>query len=590
MSQTPQPKAVSNYRRLLSYALVYWKIFIISIIGMAVAAGTATAFAALMKPMMDGSFVARDEETIKWVPIAVVVIYLIRAVAVFISMYGMNLVGRNVIHELRREMFERVLLLPKSFYDKSTTGDIIAKFTYDVEQVAGAITKAVTVMVRDSLTIVGLVGWMFYLNAMLATMFVLIGPVIAALIAIVSRRFRIISKRIQGSMGDVSRVIDETIKANIVVKIFSGMEYENKQFLQVNDHNRRQNMKMVMASALSNPIFQLIVALALAGIIYVATQDDMLDKKITVGTFVSFMIAMFMLFAPIRQLTTVNEVLQRGIAAADSIFAVIDTDVEKDVGEYTADRVSGMIEFNEVGFQYDKTNKSAVKNVSFKVESGQTIAFVGRSGSGKSTLLNLIPRLYDAAEGSIILDGHDIKDYTLDNLRSQIAYVGQDVVLFNDTIKHNIAYGALHNVTNEKIEKAAASAHASEFIQKMQDGYDSMVGERGVMLSGGQRQRIAIARALLKDAPVLILDEATSALDTESEKFIQASLQELMKNRTTLVIAHRLSTIEKADMIIVMDDGKIVEQGTHRELIQLGGHYAALHKMQFGELEKTQTA
>ena len=584
----PQPDnkvtGTQNYRRLLKHALKYWKVFIISIISMAVVAATATAFAALMKPLMDGSFVDRDPDTIRWIPLALIGIYLVRAIGLFVSMYGMSWVGRTIILEMRNLMFHKLLALPKNFYDKSTTGEIIAKFSFNVEQVANASTSAITVLVRDSLTAIGLLGWMFYLNVTLATIFVVVGPFIAALVVYVSRRFRVISKRIQGSMGDVSRVIEESIKAHLVVKIFGGRDYEMQSFDKVNQHNRRQNLKMTMTSALSTPIIQLIIALALAGIIFVATRKEMLDE-ISVGTFMSFMIAMFMLFAPIRQLTAINAELQRGIAAAESIFELIDLEPEKDTGKYTVERVDGNIDFDHVSFSYPDTEREALQDINLEIRAGQKVAFVGRSGSGKSTLLNLLPRFYDVNSGHIRLDGHDITHYTLDNLRQHIAYVGQDVVLFNDTVEHNIAYGALGTVSRDDVITAARSAHALEFIENMQHGFDSLVGERGVMLSGGQRQRIAIARALLKNAPVLILDEATSALDTESEKFIQASLETLMQNRTTLVIAHRLSTIENADRIIVMDQGRIVETGTHAQLLALDRHYASLHRMQFGESE-----
>lgn len=587
-SESLEGKHVSgadNYRRLLKHALKYWKVFAVSVISMAVVAATATAFAALMKPLMDGSFVERDPDTIRLIPLSLIGIYLVRAVALFVSMYGMSWVGRTIILEMRSMMFHKLLSLPKNFYDRSTTGEIISKFAFNVEQVANASTSAVTVLVRDSLTAFGLLCWMFYLNVTLAAIFVLVGPIITLLVVYVSRRFRVISQRIQGSMGDVSRVIEESIKAHLVVKIFGGRDYEMQRFEHVNYHNRRQNLKMTLTSALSTPIIQLIVAMALAGIIYVATRKEMLDA-ISVGTFMSFMIAMFMLFAPIRQLTTINGELQKGIAAAESIFELIDLEPERDTGTFTVPRVRGIITFDHVGFRYRSANKDAIEDINLEIEAGQSVAFVGRSGSGKSTLLNLLPRFYDIDTGTLRLDGTDIREYTLDNLRQQIAYVGQDVVLFNDTIEHNIAYGALGMVNHDDVVRAARSAHALEFIEAMQNGFGAMVGERGVMLSGGQRQRIAIARALLKDAPVLILDEATSALDTESEKYIQASLETLMKNRTTLVIAHRLSTVENADRIVVMDQGRIVETGTHAELLAMRGHYADLHRMQFREPEQ----
>lgn len=581
-----QPSGRQNYLRLLGHAVKYWKVFVLSVLSMAIVAATATAFAALMKPLMDGSFVNRDPDTIRIIPLALIGIYLVRALALFTSMYGMSWVGRTIIYEMRSQMFQRLLTLPKDYYDKSTTGEIISRFTYNVEQVANAATSAITVLVRDTLTAIGLIGWMFYLNATLTTAFVVVGPFIAALVVFVSKRFRALSKRIQGSMGSVSRVIEESIKAHMVVKIFGGRDYEMQQFEQVNFQNRRQNLKMTMTSALSTPIIQLIIAFALAGIIYLATTEEMLNE-ISVGTFTSFMITMFMLFAPVRQLTSINVELQKGIAAADSIFQLVDLAPEKDTGRYTSDRVRGNLRFEQVSFRYQQSEREALQAIDFEIEAGQTVAFVGRSGSGKSTLLNLLPRFYDVNEGRILLDGHDIHDYALDNLRRQIAYVGQDVVLFNDTVAHNIAYGALGSVSREDVVRAAESAYAAEFIENMQGGYEAVVGERGVMLSGGQRQRIAIARALLKDAPVLILDEATSALDTESEKFIQASLENLMHNRTTLVIAHRLSTIEKADRIMVLEQGRIVESGKHAELLALNKQYAALYRMQFHEPDTT---
>ena len=570
------------YRRLLSYALVYWVVFIVAIIGMVIVAGASTAFPALMQPMMDGSFVNRDPETIKWVPIAIVGVFFVRVIGSFLSTYGMSLIGRNVIRELRAEMFSRLLSLPKSFYDQATTGELISKFSFDVEQVANATTNAITVFVRDTLTVIALVGWMFYLNAKLALVFITVAPIVAFLIISVSKRFRSISRNIQASMGDVSRIIEESIKGQLVVKIFGGREYEEQQFSTVNDINRRQNLRMRMTQSLSSPIVQLLIACALAIIVYMATLEDM-REEITVGIFVSFMIAMSMLMPPVRALTSIVSELQRGIAAAESVFDFIDLKQEHDEGSYESDTVRGSIEFKNINFSYQNETTAALNDINLSIKEGQTVAFVGRSGSGKSTLLNLIPRLYDLSEGEIRLDDIDVRKYKLDNLRGHISYVGQDVVLFNDTIEHNIAYGSMKNCTQDEIAAAAKAAYAYDFIEESNAGLQTMVGERGVMLSGGQRQRIAIARALLNDAPILILDEATSALDTESERFIKASLETLMKNRTTLVIAHRLSTIENADVIVVMDKGCIVESGSHHELLALNGHYAALHQMNFEE-------
>ena len=570
------------YRRLLSYALVYWGIFIIAIIGMVIVAGASAAFPALMQPMMDGGFVERDPATIKWIPIALIGIFFVRMIGAFASGYGMSVIGRNVIHQLRKEMFSRLVSLPKAFYDKATTGELISKFAYDVEQVANSTTKAITVFIRDTLTVIALFGWMFYLNTKLALVFIIVAPVVALLILSIAKRFRKISENIQISMGSVSRIIEESIKGQLVVKIFGGRLYEEAQFSTVNDKNRRQHLRMQMTQALSSPIIQLLIACALALIIYLATHESMQDE-ISAGTFVSFITAMSMLMPPVRSLTSIISELQRGIAAAESIFTFIDLKQEHDEGKHQADNVIGLIEFKHVNFSYPGEKVAALKSVNITIRAGQTVAFVGRSGSGKSTLLNLIPRLYDISEGKLLLDGVNVLDYSLDNLRSHLSYVGQDVVLFNDTIEHNIAYGEMRERSHEEVVAAAKAAYAGDFINESSDGFQTMVGERGVMLSGGQRQRIAIARALLNDAPVLILDEATSALDTESERYIQASLEKLMKDRTTLVIAHRLSTIENADLIVVMDKGHIVEKGTHQELIALNGHYAALHQINFEE-------
>jgi len=585
VSVSKKESGLKVYFRLLHYAMAYKGIFVLAILGMVIVALSSTAFTALMKPLMDGSFVHRDPETIKWVPVALIGIYLVRTLGAFAATYGMSLIGRNVIFVLRNEMFGKLLDLPKYFYDRSTTGELMSKFTYDVEQVAHASTHAVTVFIRDTLTVVGLISWMIYLNAMLSLVFLVVMPVVTTLIVWVSRRFRRISQRIQNTMGNVSRVLEEAIKGHQAVKIFGGQQYETDQFKRVNALNRKQNLKMQMTQALSQPIVQLIVACALAALIYLATMPGMIEK-ISVGTFMSFLAAMFMMMPSIKAITAVVSDLQRGIAAAESIFSFIDLEKEKDNGTYESANIAGNIEFKQLGFRYGRSDKNALTNISLSIKAGQTVAFVGRSGSGKSTLSNLIPRLYEYTEGEILLDGRKIQDYSLANLRSHISYVGQDVVLFNDTIENNIAYGEMKNASHEQVVAAAEAAYATDFIRQSGDGFDTMVGERGVMLSGGQRQRIAIARALLKDAPILILDEATSALDTESERYIQASLENLMQTRTTLVIAHRLSTIEKADVIIVMDEGRIVEAGTHDELIVLNAHYASLHRIQFSEESK----
>jgi len=573
----------TTYRRLVAYTFNYWNIFLMAIAGMILVAISQPGFAALMKPMLDGSFVDKNPDTIKWVPFAIVAVFLIRALGGFISDYGMSWVGRMIIKDLRDEMFEKLMLLPGDYYDKNSTGTTISKFTYDVEQVAQAATNAITIMIRDVLMVISLIGYMFYISPLLAALFLLVGPLIAFLISLVSRRFRKVSQRIQQSMGKVTHVVEEAIQAQRVVKIFGGQEYEKAQFGVSNETNRKQNMRLVATTSISTPVIQIIVAFALAGIIYMATMEGMKDS-ITVGSFVAFITAMMMLFAPVKRLTNVNAILQKGIAAADSIFNLLDTQPENDKGEHSIDRVAGDIDFKNINFRYaSNPDRYVLKSIDLHIKAGQTIAFVGRSGSGKSTLVNLLPRLYDSFEGEILIDGHDTRHYTLQSLRNQIAYVGQEIVLFNDTVEHNIAYGSLHDYSQEDVIAAAKSAHAYEFIEQMSHGMQTIVGEKGVLLSGGQRQRIAIARALLKNAPILILDEATSALDTESERYIQSALVELIRNRTTLVIAHRLSTIENADLIVVMDEGNIVETGSHKELLAKGGHYSALHSLQFPE-------
>jgi len=580
IGKSVHPEAGKYYRRLLTMAFVHWQMFAISIVGMILVAGTDTAIAAYMKPLMDDGFVDRDPETIRLLPLILIVIFVVRVFAMFISMYCISWVGRKVIMELRQRMFSKILLLPKAFYDNATSGEIISKFTFDVEQVANASTKAITIIVRDTFTVIGILGWMFYLSVSLTLLLLTTGPVIALLITYVTKKFRKLSKRIQSSIGDVSRIVEESIKAHIVVKVFGGRAYEESQFEKINDQNRRQNMRMIATQALSTPTIRLIVGIGLAAIIFLVTRDEAM-AIVTPGTFASYMVSLTFLFGPVKRLADVNVDLQRGIAAAESVFKLTDLDDERDEGSYEAARVRGDIAFSHVSFRYRNARENALTDIDLTVSAGETVAFVGRSGSGKSTLLNLLPRLYDVTEGSVALDGRDIRDYRLENLRGHIAFVGQDVVLFNDTVAHNIAYGAMRDVDIEQIEQAARSAYADEFITQLSNGYQTMVGERGMMLSGGQRQRIAIARALLADAPVLILDEATSALDTESERFIQSSLDALMQNRTTLVIAHRLSTIENADKIVVLDKGRMVETGTHRQLLDQNGHYAALHQMQF---------
>ena len=573
-----------TYRRLLSYTFQSKGVFAISVFSMVLVALSQPAFAALMEPMLDGGFINKDPEIIRWLPFAVIGVFLVRSIAGFVSDYGMTWIGRTVIQTLRAQMFERLILLPNQYYDNTSTGQTISRFTYDVEQLATAATTAVTILIKDVLMIVSLIGWMFYLSPLLAGVFIVLGPFMALIVTIVSRRFRAISKRIQKSMGSITHVLEESVQGQRVVKIFGGQTYELERFDVSNNLNRQQNMKLMVSTSLSTSILQIIVACALAGIIYVAIQEG-LKNNLTAGTFTAYITAATMLFAPLKRLTNINAVIQKGVAAAESVFDFLDIDPELDKGDYTVDKIRGELSFQNLNFAYSQhQDKQVLNNINLKIKPGETVAFVGRSGSGKSTLVNLIPRLYDGYSGEILLDGKSLKDYRLDNLRSHIAYIGQEIVLFNDTIEHNIQYGS-SDVSHEAIISAARSAHALEFIERLPEGLQSMAGEKGVLLSGGQRQRLAIARALLKDAPVLIMDEATSALDTESERAIQSALEVLTQNRTTLIIAHRLSTIESADKIVVMEQGSIVEVGTHQELLAKNGVYSALHSMQFCETE-----
>ena len=574
-----------TYRRLLRYVFVYKKIFVLALLGMAVAAATETGFAMLMKPLLDGTFVEKDPDIIRIIPFALLGIAVLRGIAGFVASFGMSWVARNVIRDLRSQMFQRMLRKPISYFDSIAAGQLISKLIYDVEQVASASTQAVTVLVRDVLTMIGLLGWMLYLSAPLVLVFAVIGPVVVLTIRFASKRFRLLSRRVQASMGDVSSAANEAVQGQRVIKIFRGERYEDQHFQRVNEYNRRQNLKNDATKITNVSVVEFLVAVAISAIVYITTLPGMLEN-ITAGTFMSFITAMSLLVQPVKRLTTVNAALQKGIAASQSIFALLDAPAEKNTGTRHLNQVRGEVAFRHVSFAYPGSQGLALRDISFHTPAGKMIALVGRSGSGKSTLVSLLPRLYDPDNGAIFIDGYDIHDCTLESVRDQIALVSQDVTLFDDTIAKNIAYSRLDEVSREAIIAAAEAAHAMEFIRQLPEGLEAKVGENGSLLSGGQRQRIAIARAFLKDAPILILDEATSALDSETEQHIQRALDKLMQNRTTLVIAHRLSTIERADTIIVMDAGVIVETGTHAELLAHDGYYARLYRMQFKEPDR----
>jgi len=536
----------------------------------------------LLKTLLDDVIGKNNHGILRWMPLVIIGLILIRGVSGYISSYCISWVSGKVVMTLRRRLFSHMMGMPVAFFDQQSTGTLLSRMSYDCEQVASSSSGSLVTVVREGASIVGLFVMMFYYSWQLSLILLVLAPIVSLAIRIVSRRFRTISKNMQNTMGQVTSHAEQMLKGHKEVLMFGGQQVETSRFEQVSNKMRRQGMKMVSATSLSDPIIQLLASSALAFVLYAASFPSVM-ATLTAGSISAVFSAMLMLMRPLKSLTNVNAQFQRGMAACQTLFAILDTEQEKDEGTRVADRATGNIEFRDVTFTYPGSETPALQHINLTLPAGKTVALVGRSGSGKSTLASLLTRFYDIDSGEILLDGHDLRDYTLASLREQVALVSQHVHLFNDTVANNIAYARTDVFSREAIEKAAQMAHAMEFINKMDNGLDTVIGENGVLLSGGQRQRIAIARALLRDSPILILDEATSALDSESERAIQSALETLQQNRTTLIIAHRLSTIEKADEILLVEEGRIVERGSHQQLLQKNGAYARLYQMQFSQ-------
>ena len=571
--------SIQIYKRLLVYVRPYLGLFAISILGFAIYSSTQPLMAALIKHIID-TLQKGTREGMEYLPLLFSGLIIVHGIGTYLGNYFLAKVSTNVVHSLRCEIFDKYTELPTAFFDANNSGFLIAKITNNVGEVTKASTDAVRTFAREGLTVIGLLAYLFYSNWQLSLVFLGITPIIVLLVRYVSKRLRMLSRRIQDSVGDMTHITSEMVTGHRIVRGYGGEAYERRRFLDSSHYNRRQSLKLATTSAIHNPIMQFIIAIALSVLMYLAL---LFMKDATVGEFIAYLTAAFMLQRPIRQLSDANSDIQKGIAAAQSIFEILDEQGEVDDGSYECGKVKGELELKNLSFTYESTKEPALTHISFKAEPGQTIALVGSSGGGKSTLANLVTRFYNYHQGQILLDGVDIKRYRLANLRKQIALVTQHVTLFNDTIANNIAYGDLAGASRAQITAAATDAYAMEFINELELGLDTEIGENGVKLSGGQRQRLALARALLKDAPILILDEATSALDTASERYIQEALQRVMLNRTTLVIAHRLSTIENADLILVIERGSIVERGNHQQLIAKNGAYARLHQLQFDQ-------
>ncbi len=574
-----EASGLSVYLRLLHYLKNYKLLLVLAVVGLAVVAACQLAFTLLLGPIIDEAFVADSNEGLTWIPLTIAGIFIVRSIGSFLGLYYIGSIGQRIVKVLRSEMHEKLLYFPSSYYDASTLGSTLSKFTFDVERVSWAASKSIPIIVRDTLTVIFLIGLMFYQSWKLTCILLISAPLVYVVISYATRRFRRLSHRIQTSTGDISSRIEESISAQALVKLFTAEDEEINRFELINEKNRRNQTKFVAVKAVNTPLVQMIVGIAFAVVIYVAFMPSV-KGDLTAGSFASFVAAVMGMLNSARKLTTINQILQSGIAASESVFKLIDQPAQKDEGTIELNTCRGEVELKNVTFQYPTKPDMVLTDINLSAKSNQMIAFVGKSGSGKSSLVKLIPRFYEIQSGEIRIDGHRIEDISLQSLRRNISMVSQDVILFNDTIENNIAY-AMPDKTRQDVIKAAEQAHAAEFIEKLPEKYETKVGDKGLLLSGGQRQRIAIARALLKDAPILILDEATSALDSESEYHIQEALNELRKHRTTFVIAHRLSTIESADEIYVMDHGKVVEHGSHSELVSKNGEYASLYHRQF---------
>jgi ATP-binding cassette, subfamily B, bacterial MsbA len=570
------------YLRLLGHVRPHWKGFVLTLAATALAAATEPLFPALMKPLLDKGFGQGGNDWLAWLPLAIVGIFLLRGVAGFLASYGMSWVSNRVITDLRQLMFERLMRLPTSYFDAHASSVPATRIAYDVNGVAAAATSTLTVLIRDTLSVIGLVGWLLYLNWKLTLVSLAVIPLTALVVRAFSKRLRKLSLSAQEGMAQMNQVLQESIRGQKVVKIFGGEAHATSRFSRVNNALRGYGMRQAIAAAAVAPITQIFASVGLAIVVYVALQQSA-SNETTIGGFVSFITAMLLLLAPLKHLADINAPLQRGLAAAESVFRMLDEATEVDAGTAALGRARGEIAFDAVGLRYASAERDALHGIELAIRPGETLALVGPSGGGKTSLVNLVPRFYHAGSGRIRIDGQDIETLTLASLRANIAHVGQDVFLFDDTVAANIAYGGKRDAGRGEIEAAARAAHALEFIEAMPQGFDTVIGENGARLSGGQRQRIAIARAILKDAPILILDEATSALDSESERAVQEALETLMRGRTTLVIAHRLSTVEHADRIVVLAQGRIAEIGNHAELLAANGVYASLYRLQFAE-------